>query len=281
MPRDSSGQMTLTSGNPVVSGTTIDSSWANTTVADLAAEIEDSLSRSGKGGMLVPFNNSDGTVTAPGITFTNGTGTGFYRSAAGLGVAVAGALKMLFASTLATVKTALKVEGGLEVVGNVTTADGAIPRMSVAAINSVTSTTSTGAFEVDTAGIVGTWQDVTNATVTITSNGRPLVITLIPDNNGASYSYVGVEHADSTSITSAAARFQWLRSGTSAGNIGMAQLVAGGASSATLASHVPPGALMAVDTPAAGTYTYHLQIQVPSTYTTGAVHYCKVMVYEL
>lgn len=36
MPRDSGGTFTLVSGNPVVSGTLIESNWANTTMPDLA-----------------------------------------------------------------------------------------------------------------------------------------------------------------------------------------------------------------------------------------------------
>jgi len=50
-------------------------------MSDLAAELQDSLSRSGKGGMLVPFQNADGTVAAPGITWAGETSSGFYRAA--------------------------------------------------------------------------------------------------------------------------------------------------------------------------------------------------------
>ena len=61
MPRDASGNMTLPVGNPVVSGTAISSAVQNATMADLAAEIQDSLSRSGKGGMLVAFETQTAT----------------------------------------------------------------------------------------------------------------------------------------------------------------------------------------------------------------------------
>lgn len=80
MPRDASGNYTLPSGNPVVTGTTIDASWANDTMDDLKDEMSDSLSRSGNGGMLTAFENSDGTVSAPGITFTSETSSGIYRA---------------------------------------------------------------------------------------------------------------------------------------------------------------------------------------------------------
>lgn len=95
MPRDSSGNYTLPAGNPVVTGSTIASSWANTTFNDLATEMTDSLDRSGKGGMLAPFKVVDGTVSAPGFAFQSETGTGLYRIGAGeLGIATLGALRV-------------------------------------------------------------------------------------------------------------------------------------------------------------------------------------------
>ena len=108
MPRDLSGNMTLPTGNPVVTGTSISSSVHNTTTADLAAEIQDSLSRSGKGGMLAPFLNSDGSETTPGITFTSETNTGWYRSAAGVvRLSILGAWKFIFQAAGLIIKGAL------------------------------------------------------------------------------------------------------------------------------------------------------------------------------
>ena len=80
MARDSSGNYTLPAGNPVATGTIISTSWANPTMGDLAAEITNSLDRNGRGGMLVPFQNADGTVITPGITFTNEISSGLYRA---------------------------------------------------------------------------------------------------------------------------------------------------------------------------------------------------------
>jgi hypothetical protein len=131
MPRDNSGNVTLPAGNPVVSDTDITTAWCNPTMADIASMAQDSLSRSGKGGMLVPFQNVDGTVAAPGVTFTNQAGTGFYRSVTGVGLAIAGVLKVLFASALATFKTAVKMEGAVTMdstltVTGLTTATGGL-----------------------------------------------------------------------------------------------------------------------------------------------------------
>lgn len=79
MPRDGSGNYTLPAGNPVISGTIIETTWANPTMADVASALTDSLSRSGSGGMLVPFLNADGTGPLPGIAWVNQPNMGFYR----------------------------------------------------------------------------------------------------------------------------------------------------------------------------------------------------------
>jgi len=79
MPRDGGGTYTLPAGNPVISGTIIETVWANPTMSDIAAALTDSLSRTGSGGMLVPFQNADGTVNLPGITWANQQNMGFYR----------------------------------------------------------------------------------------------------------------------------------------------------------------------------------------------------------
>lgn len=79
MPRDGSGTYTLPAGNPVISGTVIDVTWANPTMDDIASSLTDSLSRTGSGGMLVPLPFADGTVSLPGITWLNNPNMGFYR----------------------------------------------------------------------------------------------------------------------------------------------------------------------------------------------------------
>lgn len=80
MPRDGNGTYTLPAGNPVVSGTTIDTVWANPTMSDLANEITNSLSRNGEGGMLVPLQFIDGNVANPGFSWVNEASTGIYRA---------------------------------------------------------------------------------------------------------------------------------------------------------------------------------------------------------
>lgn len=80
MPRNGSGVYSLPSGNPVVAGTTIEASWANSTLDDLGTAMTNSLSRNGEGAMLAPLRIVDGTMGAPALAFATETGSGFYRS---------------------------------------------------------------------------------------------------------------------------------------------------------------------------------------------------------
>ena len=90
MPRNSTG--TYTKPLPDVNtGETIQSSYENTTTDDQAVELTDSLSRSGKGGMLAPLRGVSGSAANPAFSFTDETGTGTYRASAGeVRVAVGG-----------------------------------------------------------------------------------------------------------------------------------------------------------------------------------------------
>ena len=99
MPRNASGTYSLPAGNPVVTGTPISSTVQNTTMTDVANALTDSLSRSGLGGMLTALPFVDGTVGAPGITFTSEQTSGFYRPGSGqVGVSVLGAQIAYFAN---------------------------------------------------------------------------------------------------------------------------------------------------------------------------------------
>ena len=78
MPRNASGTYSLPTGNPVESGTVIQSTWANSTLNDVASALTDSLSRAGNGGMLAPFYFTNGTVSEPSISFTTENSSGLY-----------------------------------------------------------------------------------------------------------------------------------------------------------------------------------------------------------
>lgn len=94
MPRAVNGIYTLPNTvNPVVSGTLIESSWANTTLDDVAQALSDSLDRDGRGSMREPLKLTAGNLAAPGLTFAVDQGIGLYRVSAGvLGVAINGQL---------------------------------------------------------------------------------------------------------------------------------------------------------------------------------------------
>lgn len=82
--RNGTGTYTLPNGNPVLSGTVITSSWANNTLGDIATELTDSLSRSGKGAMTAPLRLPNGTQASPAWQFDSDTDTGCWRNSAGV-----------------------------------------------------------------------------------------------------------------------------------------------------------------------------------------------------
>ena len=82
MSRDASGTYTLPAGNPVASGTTIESGWCNGTMNDIKEALTDSLSRTGLGGMSQAFKFVNGSLGAPGASFINDATTGMWLGAA-------------------------------------------------------------------------------------------------------------------------------------------------------------------------------------------------------
>lgn len=83
MPRDGSGNYTLPTGNPVVTNTLIEASWANPTMSDIAAQLNNVLTRDGVLGPTLPIKGVDGTVALPSYSFTGSTSSGMYRGATG------------------------------------------------------------------------------------------------------------------------------------------------------------------------------------------------------
>ena len=78
MSRNGSGVYSLPAGNPVVTGTTIASTWANTTMTDLASAMTDSVAADGQTPMTRALdmnsnkvtNLATGTISGDGINFT-------------------------------------------------------------------------------------------------------------------------------------------------------------------------------------------------------------------
>jgi hypothetical protein len=70
MSRNGSGTYSLPAGNPVVTGTTISSTWSNTTLNDIASALTGSVASDGQtpmtGSLAMGGNNitNAGTITA-------------------------------------------------------------------------------------------------------------------------------------------------------------------------------------------------------------------------
>lgn len=62
MSRNGSGTYTLPAGNPVVTGTAITSSWANTSLSDIAAALTQSVAADGQTPMTGNLNMTNNTI---------------------------------------------------------------------------------------------------------------------------------------------------------------------------------------------------------------------------
>ena len=120
-PRASDGTVTLPVGNPVVAGTAISADVQNATVADLASMIEDSLSRSGKGGMNTAMQFVKSISATPSITFVGDTDTGINSDTGGeVDIVANGTAALTVASTGVTIPGTLAVTGASTLTGLVT-----------------------------------------------------------------------------------------------------------------------------------------------------------------
>lgn len=278
--RGSSGTYTLPAGNPVVSGTVISTTWANNTLGDLATEVTDSLSRSGKGAMLAPLRVPDGSVTIPSIAFSGETGTGLYRAgAANPRMAVSGTYRQQWTSSGTTINGALSVTGAATVTGALEvdgvaylpggiTLTGRVTRANLPTVGHQISATSR-AFTTSS----GTFVDVTNLSVTLTATGRPVIITLIPEPGSATPAVLTA----SSAMALASARFAIYRDTTVISYVDVSVDCSG----ATAYIGVPVGALHTVDVPAAGAHTYKVAARGHTSSHTAGVVNAQLVAYEL
>jgi hypothetical protein len=166
MSRNASGTYTLVAGNPVVTGTVVASAWANDTLTDVATEMTDSLSRTGKGGMTSPLKVPNGTVAAPAYTFSNFLTSGAYMAGtADYRVSVGGIDRLKLTASGAEVVGDIVVSGtvdGRDVAADGATADAALPKAGGTMTGIIAGFESTGiddnatstAVTIDSAGIV-------------------------------------------------------------------------------------------------------------------------------
>jgi hypothetical protein len=97
--------------------------------------------------------------------------------------------------------------------------------------------------------------DVTNLSVTITTRGRPVLLFLISGTTTANGNF-GYSGGSGSSVIVSAVLF--VRDGTTIARLSASFSIAGGGTATNMG--VPLSAVMHLDTPAAGTYTYKIQI---------------------
>ena len=278
MPRASDGTVTLPVGNPVVSGTAISADVQNATVADLASMIEDSLSRSGKGGMTVAIQNANGTVNAPGVTFDGDTDTGLYNTANHVLVAAGGTETADFSSTGVAIPGTMDVTGATTVGGTLAvtgkiTATGGITQNLVISPSSGSDTGTSNIVDVDAPNLT--------ASNLVCTGGR-VKLELVAENGGAIFqSYIYLR--DITADYPYAAIDIW-RSVHSAGSWTKVSAFRfkQGAGGVTLNTYeLLPGCVAYLDNPGAGAWDYKVMYRVGAATTTVAIVACQLIAYEL
>lgn len=136
MPRNAAGVYTLPLP-PVEPNTVIESGWANDTLADIAEAIEQSLSRTGQGGMLAPFRMVDGTVASPAISFIAEPSSGLWRQSSGvLGMSVQGVNQQTWNNNGTTLAGTTTVLGDIN-IGGVLTAAGIVGPLTMTSLSVV------------------------------------------------------------------------------------------------------------------------------------------------
>jgi hypothetical protein len=104
MSRNGSGTYTLPAGNPVTTGTTISSTWANTTLSDIQNALTQSLASDGQTTATGPLNMGANKVTNMAAATVNGDAVEYSQL---VGILVS-----------PTVTGTLTVNGDLAVTGN-------------------------------------------------------------------------------------------------------------------------------------------------------------------
>ncbi|MDQ3159095.1 MAG: hypothetical protein M3P98_03120 [bacterium] len=141
--------------------------------------------------------------------------------------------------------TSAKILNGTIVNADIS-ASAAIARSKLATTNYVISTVGSGSFSTSSV----TYVDVTGLTLSITTTGGPVEISLINSDN-SSLSNVSAQ----VTGTSAAVSLKLIRGAT---DVGVQHLFLNGVSG-SIESGVPSSSIRFFDTPVAGTYTYKIQ----------------------
>lgn len=144
-----------------------------------------------------------------------------------------------------------------------------ITRSNLAAVGQQVSSSSGSFFTTSTSYV-----DVTNLSVTITTTGRPVMVFMAPVAAAISF----FESSTSTTTTDA---ISWIKAFRDVANIGETFVHGGPISSNASILAIPVSSFMWFDVPAAGTYTYKIQVKSQSSAVTTSVFQAQLVAYEL
>jgi hypothetical protein len=105
MSRNGSGTYTLPAGNPVVTGTTIASTWANTTLSDIASALTDSVAADGQTTMTGQLDMGNNKVINLADGSANSDAVNYGQLQAALGTVTGRVVQMLSTTTTTPTST--------------------------------------------------------------------------------------------------------------------------------------------------------------------------------
>jgi hypothetical protein len=209
MSRNGSGVYSLPAGNPVVTGTTISSTWANTTLNDIATALTGSVSADGQTPITGPLNlNSNEIINLPaGTVAGNAVEFAQFSTPTFTGIATfqadgifTGTGEVQLPSGTTAQRTATPVTGMIRYNSTIGAYEGyksGIAGVSIASIFYVTTTatlTTTSAHGLSTGSIVvvsGATPSAYNGTFTVTVTGATTFTYVMGSNPVANASVVG------------------------------------------------------------------------------------------
>jgi len=100
MSRNGSGVYSLPAGNPVVTGTTISSSWANTTLSDIATALTGSVAADGQTAMTGNLQMGNNKITGLAVATSSGDALSYGQAATISALTVSGAFAANGGATL-------------------------------------------------------------------------------------------------------------------------------------------------------------------------------------
>jgi len=168
MSRNGSGTYNLPAGNPVVSGTTITSSWANNTLSDIATALTGSVASDGQTPMTGELSMGTNKITSLGTpsASTDASTKGYVDTAIATQATTDAGLYLAKASNLSDVANATTARGNLTAAKSGSNSD--ITELTGLTTPLSASQGGTGASSLPAGGLVGVTatQTLTNKTLT-------------------------------------------------------------------------------------------------------------------